>query len=73
MDPYAVNMMSDASVAAHISLLHASMIAHAWDPFSKFHSITVRACRLLWSLPKVTPCVEFRIHYHDFMMMGALG
>jgi len=47
MDPYAISMMPDTFVAAHISLLHASIIAHAQDPFFKFHSITVRAYRLL--------------------------
>ena len=47
MDPYTVNMMPGMSVVAHISLLQASMIAYAYDPFLKFHNMTVRACRLL--------------------------
>jgi len=47
MDSYAVNMMPGTSVAAYISLLHASMIAHVQEPLSEFHNITVRACRLL--------------------------
>jgi len=36
-------MMPAASMAAHIALLHASIEAHAQDPFSEFHSVTVRA------------------------------
>ena len=73
MEPYVVNMVPSTFVAACISLLHDSMIAHAHDPFSEFHSIMVRACRLLWSLPTVAPWVEYRICYHDFMMTGGLG
>jgi len=73
MDPYAINFMSSASVTAHIALLYASIEAHAEDPFSKFHSITVRAHRLLWSLPAVHPWMEFRIRYHHYMVTGNLG
>jgi len=68
MDPYAIDMMPGTSGSAHILLLHASMITHVQDPFSEFHNITVRACRLLWSLPTVDLWVKFRLHYHDFMM-----
>ena len=41
MDPYAVNMMPGTSVVAYILLLHASIIAHAQDPFSEFASRSV--------------------------------
>ena len=73
MDPYGINMMPGASMAAHIALLHASIEAYAQDPFSEFHSITVRARRLSWSLPTVDLWVEFRLHYHHFMITGNLG
>ena len=67
-----VNMISVTFVATYISFFHASMIARTWDPFSKFHSITIRACRPLWSLPMVFSWVEYRIHYHNLIMTGAL-
>jgi len=70
MDLYVVNMMSGASVVVHISLLHASIIAYARDPFSEFYTITVCVCRLLWSLPKIDAWVEFKLYDHDFMMTG---
>ena len=70
MDLYTVTMMSGTSVAAHISLFYASMVAHAQDPFSEFHSIILRVCRVLWSLCTVDMWVEFRLHCHDFMMKG---
>ena len=73
MDPYGVNIMSGASMAAHIALLHASIEAHAQDPFSEFHSITVCAHRLLWSLPTVHSWVESRLHYHHYMVTGNQG
>ena len=73
MDPYGVNMISGASMAAHIMLLYASIEAFAQDPFSEFHSITVRAHRLLRSLPAVDPWVEFRLHYHHYMVIGNPG
>ena len=73
MDPYVVNMMPGTSVATHIPLLHASLIAHAQDPFSEFHTITVRAHRLLWPLSTVDLWVEFRLCYHHFMMTGSPG
>ena len=73
MDPYGVNMMPGASRAAHIALLHASMEAHVLNPFSEFHSITVRAHRLLWYLHAVHPWMEFRLHYHHYMVTGNLG
>jgi len=53
---------------AHIALLHAGIEAHAQDPYFEFRSITVRAQRLLGSLPLVGPWVEFRHRYHDFMI-----
>ena len=68
MDPYGVNMLRDGSMLAHIILLHASIEAHAQDPYSEFHSTTVRAQRLLGSLPLVDPWAEFRLRYHDFMI-----
>ena len=58
---------------AHIALLHMSMEVHAQDPYSEFNSITVRAQRLLWSLPPVGPWVEFRQRYQNFMMTGNPG
>ena len=73
MDPYAVNTIPGTSVATHISLLHVSMVAHVQDPFFEFHNNTIRACRLLWPLPTIAPWVEYRIHYLDFTMKGALG
>jgi len=36
MNPYAVHMMSGASVAIHISLLYASMVAHMQTSFLSF-------------------------------------
>jgi len=73
MDPYGVNMLLGGSMIAYIVLLHASIKAHAQDPYSEFRSITVRAQRLLWSLPLVGPWVEFRHRYYDFMMTGNPG
>ena len=67
-----MNMMSRTSITSHISLLHASMVAHMQDPFSKFHDVIARTRRLLWSLPTVVPWVEFRTHYHDYVTTGAL-
>ena len=58
---------------AHIALLHMSMEVHAQDPYSEFHSTTVRAQRLLGSLPPVGPWVEFRQRYQNFMMTGNPG
>ena len=34
-------------VATHISLLHASMVVHMYNPFLEFHTIIVRARGLL--------------------------
>jgi len=68
MDSYGVNLLSGGSIIAHIALLHMSTEAHAEDPYFEFHSITVRAHRLVWSLPLVCPWLEFRHRYHDFMM-----
>ena len=73
MDLYAVNMMPGTYVITHISLLHASIIAHAQDPFSQFDSITVRAHRLLRSLQTNDLGVEFTLRYHHFMMTGNPG
>ena len=73
MDSYGVNMMMGASMAAHIALLHASIEAHAHYPFFEFHSITIRAHRLLWSLPTVHPWMEFRLRYHHYMVTGNPG
>ena len=53
MDPYGINMLPGGSMIVHITLLHAGIEAHAQDPYSEFYSITVRAQRLLWSLPLV--------------------
>ena len=68
-----MNMMPDSSVATHISLLHASMVAHIQDPFSKFRSVMALTCRLLQSSPTVAPWAEYRTRYHEFMMTGAPG
>jgi len=68
MDPYAINIIPGTSVATHISLLHASIIAHMQDLFSEFHHVSNYARKLLWSLPTVPPWVEFRTRYHDFMI-----
>jgi len=73
MYPYAANVMPTTSVATYVSLLHASTVAHMQDRFSEFHSVTACTRRQLWSLPTVAPWVEFKIHYHDFLMTGALG
>jgi len=73
MDPYSINMMLGTSVANHISLLHASMIAHMQDPLFDFYSVTILTHRLLWFLPIVTPWVEFRIRFYDFIVTRALG
>ena len=68
MDPYAINLMLGASMASHIALLHASIEVHAQDPFSEFHSATVRGHRLLWSLPTVQLWVDFRLCHHHYMV-----
>ena len=73
MDPYVVNLMPGASMAAHIALLHASIEVHTQDPFSEFHSAMVSGHRLLWSLPAVHPWVEFRLRYHHYMVTRNLG
>ena len=73
MDPYVVNSMLGASVAAYIVLLHASIEAYAQDPFSEFQSIMVCAHRLLWSLPAAHLWMEFRLRYHHYMVTGNLG
>ena len=73
MDPYAVNLMPGASVAAHIALLHARIEAHAQDPFFEFHSIMDRAYRLLCSLPVVHLWMELRLRYHHYMATKNLG
>ena len=73
MDPYGVNMMSGASIATHIALLHARIETHAQDLFSEFHSITVRAHRLHWCLPAVHLWVEFRLCYHHYIVIGNPG
>ena len=57
----------------HVVLLHASMEAHAQDPCFEFRRITIRAQRLLGSLPLVDPWVEFRHRYHDFIITGNPG
>jgi len=56
-------MMSGTFVAAHISFLHASVIAHIHDPFLEFDSITVRACRLL------SGCGEAHMVVHTLDML----
>jgi len=71
--PYGMNMMPGASMAAHIVLLHASIEAHAQDPFSEFHNITVHAHKLLWSLPTADMWVEFRLRYYHFIITGNPG
>jgi len=73
MDLYAANVMLSTSMAIHISLLCASMVAHMQDPYSAFHSVMVRKCTLLWSLLTVAPWVEFSTRYHEFITIRALG
>jgi len=73
MDPYAVSLMSGASMAAHITLLHAIIEVTAQDPFSEFHSDTFHGHRLLWSLLAVHPWVEFRLRCHHYMVTGNPG
>ena len=51
MDLYVIYMMSGTSITIHISRLHASIVAHMQDPYSKFHHVNTRTCRLLWCLP----------------------
>ena len=73
MDPYSVNMMPGASMAAHIAVLHASIEVHPQDPFSEFQSAVVHGHRLLWPLPAVHPWVEFRLRCHHYMLTGNPG
>jgi len=73
-DPHNIHMAPQNSVAAHISTLHAAMVAHMEeDPLSEFHNVMARARRLLWSLPLAAPWHEFRLRYHNFMVTGDLG
>lgn len=73
-DLYNIHMVPQTSVTAHISILHAAMVAHMQeDPFSEFHDVLARTRRLLWSLPLVAPWHEFRLRYHDFMVTGNPG
>jgi len=51
MDIYTVDMMLGAIVLTYISLLHASMVAHVQDSYSRFHSYMVSTYRLHRSLP----------------------
>jgi len=69
MDPYAVNMISSNSVAIHISLLYASMVAHMQNLFMSFIVLWSIPVGLLWTLFIVGPWVEFGIRYHDFMII----
>jgi len=62
MDTYASCMMSGTFVAAHISLLHSSIVAHISGPYSKVHHVNTYNRVLLWSLPAVRPWVAFRDH-----------
>ena len=73
MDPYTIYMMSGTFVAANISHLHTSIVAHMQDPYSEFNHVNTRTHRLSWSLPTVPPWVEFRYIYHDFMVTRAPG
>ena len=43
------------------------------NPYYKFHSVTVLACRLLWSSPTVATWAKFRTSYHKFMMIRSPG
>jgi len=43
------------------------------DPQSEFHSVLVRTKQLLWYLPFFAPWFEFRLRYHDFMIVGQPG
>jgi len=53
MDPYAVNMISSTSMAIHISLLYASLVAHMQALFMSLPYM------LLWTLFTVGPWVKF--------------
>jgi len=70
LGPYAIHLIHETSIMAHISLLHIAMVAHMQVPFSEFHNVLARTHRLLWSLPLTTLRDEFRLWYHDFMVMG---
>ena len=61
MHPYTASILPITFVATHISSLHASIVAHMQDRFSEFYSVTGYKCRLLWSLPRIAPWVEFGI------------
>ena len=47
--------MLDALVLTYISLLHARMVAHVQELYSRFHSYVVRTCRSFKSLPHSYP------------------
>jgi len=47
MDPYTVSIFLATFVVIHISLLHAIMVVHMQNHFSKFYSTIVRTRRLL--------------------------
>jgi len=64
---YTMQMAPHTPLAVHITNLHAAMMTHAQDTFSKFHNVVARTRRLLESLPLAAPWHEFRLWYHDFM------
>jgi len=55
MDFHSVDRNLGAPMVTYISLLNASMVAHAQDPYYRFHSSMVRTCRPFRSLPIATP------------------
>ena len=60
-------------MATHISFLHASMVGHMQNPYSEFHSVTIRTHQVLFPLSIVAPWVNFKTQYHDFMMTRTQG
>jgi len=60
-------------MATHISFLHASMVAHMQNPYSEFHSVTIRTHQVLFPLSIVAPWVNFKTQYHDFMTTRTQG
>ena len=70
VDPYAIPMVPKTSVADHISLLYAAMVANMQDLFLEFHDVLTCTRRLLRTLPLTTLWYEFRLCYHNFMVTG---
>ena len=69
MEPYAINLVPGTSVATNISQLQATIVVNMQDPLSEFHDVLVRTNWLLWSLPFAALWYDFRLWYHDFMVI----